>query len=86
LEKSGCYKIWHQQRVADIADFGGAAVRPAGHRLGQAVGAEDPPAVAAVALALLKGEGSRESGLPDFPWNNIPKRGNVYQMTTKYPK
>jgi hypothetical protein len=24
------------------------------------------------------------SGLPDFPWFTIPKRGNIYQMTIKY--
>jgi hypothetical protein len=25
-------------------------------------------------------------GLPDFSWYNIPKRGEKYQMTTKYTK
>jgi hypothetical protein len=27
-----------------------------------------------------------EAGLPDFSWHNIPKWGETYQMTTKYPK
>jgi hypothetical protein len=26
------------------------------------------------------------SGLPDFSWYNIPKRGELYQTTTKYIK
>jgi hypothetical protein len=26
------------------------------------------------------------SGLPDFSWYNIPKRGKIYQSTTKYTK
>jgi hypothetical protein len=25
-------------------------------------------------------------GLPNFSWHNIPKRGKMYQMTTKYNK
>jgi hypothetical protein len=25
-------------------------------------------------------------GLPDFSWYKIPKRGKIYQMTTKYSK
>jgi hypothetical protein len=28
----------------------------------------------------------RTAGLPDFSWYNIPKRGKIYQMTTKYTK
>jgi hypothetical protein len=28
----------------------------------------------------------RFSGLPDFSWYKIPKRGKIYQMTTKYIK
>jgi hypothetical protein len=28
----------------------------------------------------------RNSRLPDFSWNNIPKRGKAYQITTKYTK
>jgi hypothetical protein len=27
-----------------------------------------------------------ETGLPDFSWYNIPNRGKMYQMTTKYTK
>jgi hypothetical protein len=27
-----------------------------------------------------------EAGLPEFSWNNIPKRGKNYQMTTKCNK
>jgi hypothetical protein len=27
-----------------------------------------------------------ESGLPDFSWYNIPKRVEIYQITTKYTK
>jgi hypothetical protein len=26
------------------------------------------------------------TGLPDFSWYNIPKRGKMYQITTKYTK
>jgi hypothetical protein len=26
------------------------------------------------------------AGLPDFSWRNIPKRGKLYQNTTKYTK
>jgi hypothetical protein len=26
-----------------------------------------------------------EPELPDFSWYNIPKRGKIYQMTTKWP-
>jgi hypothetical protein len=26
----------------------------------------------------------QEAGLPDFSWCNIPKRGKIYQMTTKH--
>jgi hypothetical protein len=26
------------------------------------------------------------TGLPDFSWYKIPKRGKIYQMTTKYTK
>jgi hypothetical protein len=26
------------------------------------------------------------AGLPDFSWYNIPKRGKIYQITTKYNK
>jgi hypothetical protein len=26
------------------------------------------------------------SGLPDFSWYSIPKRGKIYQMTTNYTK
>jgi hypothetical protein len=26
------------------------------------------------------------TGLPDFSWYNIPKRGKIYQMTIKYTK
>jgi hypothetical protein len=26
------------------------------------------------------------TGLPDFSWCNIPKRGKIYQMTIKYSK
>jgi hypothetical protein len=26
------------------------------------------------------------SGLPDFSWRNIPKRGKIYPMSTKYTK
>jgi hypothetical protein len=25
-------------------------------------------------------------GLPDFSWSKIPKRGKIYQITTKYTK
>jgi hypothetical protein len=25
------------------------------------------------------------AGLPDFPWHNLPKRGKIYHMTTKFP-
>jgi hypothetical protein len=28
----------------------------------------------------------RNTGLPDFPWCNIPKRRKIYQITTKYTK
>jgi hypothetical protein len=27
-----------------------------------------------------------EAGLPDFCWFKIPKRGEIYQVTTKYTK
>jgi hypothetical protein len=27
-----------------------------------------------------------ETGLPDFSWSKIPKRGKIYQITTKYTK
>jgi hypothetical protein len=26
------------------------------------------------------------AGLPDFSWSKIPKRGKIYQITTKYTK
>jgi hypothetical protein len=26
-----------------------------------------------------------KSGLPDFSWHNIPKRGEIYQTSTKLP-
>jgi hypothetical protein len=25
-------------------------------------------------------------GLPDFSWYNVPKRGKIYHVATKYPK
>jgi hypothetical protein len=28
---------------------------------------------------------AHSTGLPNFSWNNIPKRGKIYQMTTKLP-
>jgi hypothetical protein len=30
--------------------------------------------------------GSPGAGLPDFSWYNIPKRGKIYRITTKYIK
>jgi hypothetical protein len=27
-----------------------------------------------------------QAGLPDFSWSKIPKRGKMYQITTKYTK
>jgi hypothetical protein len=28
--------------------------------------------------------GTGEQGLPDFPWYDLPKRGNMYKITRKY--
>jgi hypothetical protein len=32
------------------------------------------------------GAAKSTTGLPDFTWCNIPKRGKFYQMATKYAK
>jgi hypothetical protein len=29
---------------------------------------------------------NRKTGVPDFSWYNIPKRGKIHKLTTKYNK